>query len=252
MLEVCVDSFESVKAAVEGGANRIELCSALSEGGLTPSVGLLKIVKSHFPETKVFAMLRPHGKISYDYTDTDMEIIIKDMNALIENKVDGFVFGALTADRHIDIKKCGQIFEYASGLPVTFHRAFDMAVPEFKYEHLSMIAACGFDRLLTSGFAETAELGLDELIDIKKYIDEKQYNLIVMPGCGITISNAEKILQTTGCKEFHASAKTKIVENIPSHSTDTSAIKREIQNNSYAATNCEIVRQLVAIGKKYL
>lgn len=160
-------------------------------------------------------MLRPHGKISYQHSDTDMEIIREDMEALIANDVDGFVFGALTADRDIDVDKCRQVVEHARGLPVTFHRAFDMTVPENINRNLDSIAQCGFSRLLTSGLAETAEIGIETITKIKKYVDEKHYNVIIMPGCGITTKNAEHILQTSGCKEFHASAKIKATESIP-------------------------------------
>ncbi|XP_055302175.1 copper homeostasis protein cutC homolog isoform X2 [Sitodiplosis mosellana] len=248
MLEVCVDSFESVQAAVEGGAHRIELCSALSEGGLTATPGLLKA----FPATKVFAMLRSHGRISYQHTYIDMEIIEKDIVELIENGVDGFVFGALTADRNIDVDKCRQVVDSASGLPVTFHRAFDMTIPSLKFQNVDKIAECGFRRILSSGFAETAELGIEALTQIKKYIAEKHYNLILMPGCGVSTRNVDSILQTTGCKEFHASAKIKRTERITAHVSDTSAISKDIRNNAYAVTDRTSVQQLVTIGKKYI
>lgn len=197
-------------------------------------------------------MLRPHGKISYQHSDIDMEIIKKDMVSLIENGVDGFVFGALTADRDIDVKKCRQVIDNAFGLPVTFHRAFDMTIPAMKKQNVDKIAECEFSRILTSGFAETAELGIDALTEIRKYIAEKGYKLILMPGCGVSIKNAESILKVSGCKEFHASAKIKLIERIIYHESDTTAIRKDIENNSYAMTDRETVQQLVAIGKMYL
>lgn len=197
-------------------------------------------------------MLRPHGRISYQHTDIDMEIIKKDMIDLIEGGIDGFVFGALTVDREIDVERCRQVIQNASGLSVTFHRAFDMTIPELKFQNVDKIAECGFSRILSSGFAETAELGVEALTEIKRYIVEKGYNLILMPGCGITIKNAESILQTSGCKEFHASAKIKRTECITSHESDTNAIRKEIQSNSYSVTDCTTVQQLVAIGKMNL
>lgn len=196
-------------------------------------------------------MLRPHGHISYIHTDVDMEIIKEDMQALIESGVDGFVFGALTADRHIDANKCRQVVKNARGLPVTFHRAFDMSIPAKKEETIDKIAECGFKRILSSGFAETAEVGINTLAEMKKYISEKGYDLLVMPGCGVTPTNAEQILQTSECKEFHASAKVKLNECIPSHPSDSTAISREIDNNSYAETSAEIVKKLANHGKMY-
>lgn len=196
-------------------------------------------------------MLRPHGKISYLHTDIDMDIIKEDMKPLIEAGVDGFVFGALTSDRNIDVNQCRKVINNARGLPVTFHRAFDMSIPTMKLQNVDKIIECGFARILSSGFATTAELGIEALTEIQKYITEKRYNLILMPGCGVTIKNAEYILQTTGCKEFHASGKIKVTETIPSHGSDTSAIKSERDGNSYAITDHKIVEQLVSIGKMH-
>lgn len=131
-------------------------------------------------------------------------------------------------------------------------RAFDMSIPANKFESINKIAKCGFARILSSGLAETAEHGLNSLAEMNKYIADQNYNLILMPGCGVTPTNADNILQISGCKEFHASAKSKIIENIPSHQSDTDSIKNDMANNSYTLTNREIVQQLVNIGKSYL
>lgn len=184
-------------------------------------------------------------------SDTDMETILTDMKVLREYGVDGFVFGALTETRDIDIEKCEQVIENADGLPVTFHRAFDMTVPAMRIENIENIASCGFQRILTSGFGETAEHGLVYLTEMQQYILVKNLNLSLMPGCGVTVNNAETILRTTGCKEFHASAKVRVFENIPKAMTDTNAILKEIEQNSYSHTDREIVKQLVYIGKMY-
>lgn len=196
-------------------------------------------------------MLRSHGKISYRHTDIDMDIINEDMKLLIDAGVDGFVFGALTIDRNIDEDKCRQVIVNAHGLPVTFHRAFDMSIPAMKLQNVDKIANCGFARILSSGFAETAELGIETLTQIQRYIVEKNYNIILMPGCGVTIQNATSILHLSGCKEFHASAKTKVTENILFHESDTNAIKSDRERNFHAVTDREVVEQLVAIGKMY-
>lgn len=196
-------------------------------------------------------MLRPHCRISFQMSDTDMETILTDMKVLREYGVDGFVFGALTATRDIDIERCEQVIENVDGLPVTFHRAFDMTVPAMRFENIEKLASCGFQRILSSGFAETAELGLVHLTEMQQYILDKKLNLSLMPGCGVTVNNAEQILRTTGCKEFHASAKVRANEYIPIDMTDTTAILREIQQNSYSRTDREIVKQLVSIGKMY-
>lgn len=197
-------------------------------------------------------MLRPHGRISFQHSDIDMEIIETDMDTLIENGADGFVFGALTADRDVDVEKCRQVVKHAHGLPVTFHRAFDLTIPEQILQSVDKIAECGFARILSSGLAASTEHGIDALAKIRKYISEKDYNLILMPGCGVTPENAERILQETGCKEFHASAKSKQVETIPYHQSDTDAIKKDIESNHYSVSSRETVQQLVRIGKMFL
>lgn len=127
-----------------------------------------------------------------------------------------------------------------------------MSIPANKLLNVDKIAKCGFSRILSSGLAETAEKGLDSLTAMNKYIAERNYNLILMPGCGVTAKNADRILQTTGCKEFHSSAKIEAVESIPSHASDTEFIKNDITNNSYLVTDREIVERLVNIGKSYL
>lgn len=210
---------------------------------------MLYFLFEKYPQSKIFAMLRPHGKISYRISDTDLETIITDMESLKENGIDGFVFGALTPNRDIDVEKCQNVIENANGLPVTFHRAFDMTLPSKKLDNVDKIVSCGFTRILTSGFAETAEFGIDALTEIQRYITENSINLILMPGCGITIRNAEKILRISECREFHASCKTKVVEDIPRFDEDTAAISKEIDKNEHSLTDIVIVRKLVAIGK---
>lgn len=127
-----------------------------------------------------------------------------------------------------------------------------MSIPANKLQNVDKIAKCGFTRILSSGLAETAEKGMANLTAINKYIAERNYVLILMPGCGVTSKNADRILQTTGCKEFHSSAKNRIVENIPSHASDTEFITNDITNNSYSVTDREIVERLVNIGKSYV
>lgn len=126
-----------------------------------------------------------------------------------------------------------------------------MSIPANKFQSIDKIAKCGFSRILSSGLAETAEKGIDILTEMNKYIGERNYDVILLPGCGITPKNAEFILQTSRCKEFHSSAKSRIVENIPSHESDTDFIDKDITNNSYIATNRETVQQLVQIGKSH-
>lgn len=132
-------------------------------------------------------MLRPHNKISYEHSAADMECIIDDMESFYKNGVDGFVFGSLTPKRDIDVDNCKLIMANSHGMPVTFHRAFDMSVPSKRFESLQRISDCGFSRLLTSGFAETAEIGVDLLKQLNEFVIENKLAVEIMPGCGVTI-----------------------------------------------------------------
>lgn len=195
----------------------------------------------------VYVMLRPHNRMSYTHSNTDMKIVLSDMSAFIEHGADGFVFGALLDDRSIDTVNCRLVIDNAKGRPVTFHRAFDMTVFADMIPNLSVLSNLGFGRVLTSGFAETAELGvvtLKQLCDVVKHLKK---DIIVMPGCGITPKNAHFILLNTNCRELHGSAKRRVIENISEHQSDTPAIKAAIQTNGSNFTCVDTVTELVKI-----
>lgn len=149
-------------------------------------------------------MLRPRGGSDFTYSDLEMEIILSDLQHLRTAGVDGFVFGALLADRSIDKLNCMKIIQAASPLPVTFHRAFDLTLPSALIENLRIIQCLGFKRLLTSGLAATALQGLPNICRLVKESDNR---FVVMPGAGINVSNARQILEESGCTEFHGSGR---------------------------------------------
>ncbi|XP_059610736.1 copper homeostasis protein cutC homolog [Phlebotomus argentipes] len=240
LLEVCVDSVESVREAAKGGAGRIELCSALSEGGLTPTVGLLRTVKQIIePKIPVFAMLRPRRGNDFCFSDDEMAVMLLDLEVLKEAGADGFVFGALTERGEIDIPNCRRIIQAAGSLPVTFHRAFDVTEEAKSAETCAQIADLGFCRLLTSGFRTSAEEGMQRI----KLLNEKfRQRLVIMPGAGVTDKNAKKIIDETDCQEIHASArlpKSQETSEIPMGSasslepllvTSSSVVERIVKN----------------------
>lgn len=202
VLEVCVDNYESALAAIAGGANRLELCSALQQGGLTPTPGLLKQVQQANSERiPVFCMLRCRPS-NFVYTDEEIKIMVNDAKILKLNGADGFVFGAMTEEKDVDLKKCRDILKTCYPLPVTFHRAFDLCRnPVIQVE---VVIDLGFQRLLTSGTKKTALEGCDI---IKKLMDRVRNRLVIMPGCGITKDNIKEIMETTCAKEYHGSFK---------------------------------------------
>lgn len=218
VLEVCTGSITSVLHAAEGGAGRIELCSGLDEGGLTPSIGLIQAaMQVEGPKKNV--LIRPRGG-DFLYSETEQDIIVDDIFAARRAGADGVVVGALTADGDVDEDACrrfidaakGEYVDFAEGdldeaffLPpvsVTFHRAFDLC--RDPQRALETIITLGFDRLLTSGQAATAEAGIPLLC---KLVEQAGERIVIMPGCGVTPENAGKILQETGATEIHASAR---------------------------------------------
>lgn len=211
MLEICVDNLQSVYNAVQGGARRLELCSALSEGGLTPTPGLLKLVKKIHCTDKVsvHAMLRVRQG-NFVYSPEEVEIMLEDLEHLKNAGVDGFVFGALTEVNTVDQEICKRIINAAKPLPVTFHRAFDDTVGD-PLEILEIIINLGFERLLTSGRQNTA---LDGVELISELVSESRNRIIVMPGSGINPDNISLIRNCTRAKEFHASAKKSIKSKV--------------------------------------
>lgn len=176
-----------------------------------------------------------------------MDNIVSDMKVFAEHGIDGYVFGALLANRDIDVDQCARVLEHANGLPVTFHRAFDMSKPSQQSDNLKLLSNLGFKRVLTSGFAETAELGIEVLRNCHNYVVKHNLDLIIMPGCGITPANAEQILRETECREFHGSAKIRISEDIPAHVDDTQAITDSIKSNFSNFADAATVKQLAQI-----
>lgn len=235
-MEVCVENVQSVVNAFHGGAKRLELCSLLNLGGLTPSIGFLKVAKRRItPDCDVFVMIRPKPGDDFIYSQHDIEIMVEDILTFKENGANGFVFGCLNNDREIDKEACEKLIKAAEPLPCTFHRAFDVVKnPE---ESLKTIIDLGFARILTSGQEKNAFLG--KLL-IKKLVLTAQLlksDIIIMPGAGIDHTNLREILQTTGAKEYHGSAKGKP--------------NRKTSEKEVTITDESIVREMVRIGKKF-
>ncbi|CAG0921843.1 unnamed protein product [Notodromas monacha] len=198
LLEVCVDSIQSAVNAEAGGANRLELCQALSEGGLTPSAGLLAVVKKAV-SIPVFVLVRPR-RGDFFYSDPEVEAMEIDIERLSE--ADGFVFGALKADGSVNESICRRLLAKSDGKPCVFHRAFDVSSGDAILV-AKQIAALGFVRLLTSGRAKTAVEGIET---IRKLLRESSGNLVIMPGSGVNPGNAS-IFASVGCEQVHASCK---------------------------------------------
>lgn len=200
ILEVCCGDLESAQAAARGGAQRVELCSALSADGLTPSLGLIEAVRQ-IPDLRLHVLIRPREG-DFVYTDAEFEIMRDDILMAKQLGADGVVIGALTAESDIDVKRCKKLVEAAEGMQVTFHRAFDQC--RHPQEALEQIIAMGCTRLLTSGQACSAQAGIPLL---KQLVEQAGSRLILLPGVGVNQHNARTILDSTGAQEIHGSLR---------------------------------------------
>ena len=198
IFEVCTGNLASVIAAVEGGAERIELCSALSLDGLTPSIGLLKYVRQTFPELKIHVLIRS-CEGGFVYSKDDLDTMLLDIHEA-SSYADGIVCGALTQEGDIDTEALRLMVEASEGKPFTFHRAFDKC--RNPQEALEQIIDAGCKRILTSGQQPTAEQGIPLLHELNKQANGR---IIIMPGGGVNEKNARLILDQTGCIEIHGS-----------------------------------------------
>jgi copper homeostasis protein len=201
--EVCVDSTEGVLAAQEAGADRVELCCALFEGGLTPSAGLIETARAA-SDIDINVLIRPRSG-DFIYDRHELRVMLRDIEVAAQLGVHGVVLGALTVDGDVDVALCQQLMKAADGLSVTFHRAFDMARQPF--EALETVIGLGVDRLLTSGQESSA---LDGAPLIERLVRAAVDRITVMPGGGITPRNINRILDLTGAHEVHFSARTSV------------------------------------------
>ncbi len=194
-IEVCVDSVESAIASQAGGADRVELCDNLIEGGTTPSDGAIVIARERL-SIKLHVIIRPRGG-DFCYSELEYEIMRRDILRCKELGVDGVVIGILTPDGDIDVARSRALVELARPMAVTFHRAFDMARDAF--QALEDVIATGADRLLTSGQEPSVIEGIDMIAELVQHAGAR---ISIMPGCG-TERNMHKAIALSGAHEFH-------------------------------------------------
>ena len=215
LFEACTGNLQSVREALRGGAERIELCAALPLGGLTPSLGMVRAVREMAPRLTVHLLVRPREG-DFVYSEDEVHVMVHDIAEALPY-VDGIVCGALLPDGDIDLAAMVRLVEASKDKPVTFHRAFD-EMTEDPLEALEKVIGCGCHRILTSGCRPSAEEGIDTLRQLVQHAADR---IVILAGAGVTPQNAARIARETGVTELHGSCKHTLSDGTIETDTDT-------------------------------
>ena len=235
LVEVCANSLESALNAEKAGADRIELCSELGVGGITPSYGLITAVKEQLT-IPIHVLVRPRSG-HFTYSDTEFEVLLNDIEFCKKIGIDGIVSGVLNKDTTVDIARTKQLIKITKPLHFTFHRAFDW-VPNPK-EALAILENMGVDTILTSGKHLTAESGIEVLKELNSIANQ----IAIMAGAGVSLVNVNKF-NAIGLKAIHLSGtvfenEVLINKKIPMNS------QNHLAEHQVAVTNEDRIRQIV-------
>lgn len=225
VLEICVESVEHAVAAERGGADRIELCSDLASGGITPSAGLMQTARRHV-RAPIHVLIRPRAG-DFCYSDHELETMRDDIHAAKQTGMDGLVLGVLDENTRVDVERTKMLVEFAHPLPVTFHRAFDLA--KSAATALEEVVQTGASRILTSGGEERAT---DALSILTRLVHLAKNRILIMPCGGINSANIVSIVRTTSVREIHTSVGT-------SHSRSTSNGMRFSRSRGAASSSLD-------------
>jgi copper homeostasis protein len=218
LVEISVEYVKAAAAAGRGGADRIELCSDLSVGGLTPEIDLLRVARQQI-QIPVFAMIRPRAG-DFVYSPTEVAEMKKSVAAARDAGASGLVLGILKANRTVDIDRTRELIEFAQPLPVTFHRAFDAC--QDLLQALEDIVRCGASRILTSGGAASAPEGAAKIEALVAAAGER---VTIVPGAGINAGNILQLAAATRAREFHSGLSTVL----PHPQTDYAKFENEVR-----------------------
>lgn len=202
--EACAEGYEQAKKAEKLGADRIELCDNLSQGGTTPSYGTIEYASEHL-DTDINVIIRPRSG-DFIYSEAEFQIMKKDVKACKYLGVNGVVFGILTEKAEIDCGRTKELIAEARPLSITFHMAFDEI--KDKYKAIDILSELGADRILTKGGKGSALQNLHMIRELITYANDR---IIILPGGGIHESNAEAVIKETKAAELHG---TKIVGDL--------------------------------------
>lgn len=237
LVEIVCCSVDDCVQAERGGANRIELCSALNAGGLTPSLGLVREAKQRCG-LPLMTMVRPRPG-GFCYSDGEFETMRRDIELVGE--AHGLVFGVLDDSGFVDEERCKRLVRDCGDRQKVFHRAFDVTPDPFAA--LEQLVDLGFTRVLTSGQASSALEGTDL---IRRLIECADGRIEVLPGGGIRATNANLIVERTACDQVHLAPFNQVEDPSTKHRPDIHFGAPSPPEGRYALTDGEIVRQVVA------
>ncbi len=224
-IEIASADYTTTKQAVEGGADRIELCAALCDGGTTPSYGTIKKCIESF-DVPIFPIIRTRGG-DFLYTEEEFQIMVEDITVCKQLGCAGVVIGLLNNDGTIDVKRTAKLVQLAYPMDVTFHRAFDRCSNPF--DALEALVEIGVQRILTSGQKPTAPEGVALIAELVKAADHR---IVIMPGSGVRKENIKELMENTGAAEFHSSLRSTTKSNMqyqhPSFSKEESFLNPSI------------------------
>jgi len=200
VIEIATSDFSTTAAAVAGGADRVELCANLAEGGTTPSLGTIRKCREKF-SVQLYPIIRPRGG-DFLYSADEFAVMMEDVLLCKSLGCDGVVIGILLQDGTIDRDRTARLTDAAYPMGVTFHRAFDRAADPFAA--LETIIDCGCERILTSGQQPAVTEGVRLVASLQEKANER---IIIMPGSGVRKENIRMLAEQTGCTEFHSSLR---------------------------------------------
>lgn len=236
-LEICASNYQSAVTAQEAGADRIELCSELAVGGITPSYGLIKQVLDEL-KIPVFVLVRPRSG-NFTYSGADFEIMKRDIEVCKDLGCQGIVSGVLNLDNTIDIERTKELIAISRPMEFTFHRAFDWTPNP--YDALNLLIDLKADRILTSGQASSAEDGILILQQLKDLAED---HLKILPGSGINPNNI-LIFKGAGFKEVHCSAV--LVPEVQANAPVPMNTPRFLNDGQMMASSPEVISTLIGI-----
>jgi copper homeostasis protein len=239
LVEACVDAIDAAMEAEWGGADRIELCGELLQGGVTPSAGLIAAVWDRI-DIPLFVLVRPRAG-DFLYTDDELDVMRRDIEQMKALGVDGVALGVLTADGDVDVERMRELMALARPMSVTFHRAFDFARDQDAA--LDALLALGVERVLTSGGAATAAEGEARIAELVRRVGDR---MIVMAGGSITAANVGEVVAASGVREVHVRGAARVESAMRHRGSAVSLSKVGASDYERSATRADEIRRVVA------